>query len=410
MKIRLNEKNLFYVLVILTPFIDVINALIRITGVSSLFSFGQIIRIIILLAMGSFVLKCNKKYSRYIFALLLFLLLHDLLQSIFCSIDISQNITYNLRYFYVLTFGMALFTSVQRQKINESDLYSLIKIITSVVAVISLVSSLFGFGLDYAGTKRVFTEVNALTAILVVGCGVYIYEIVFNNKRISTVVLTLIMIVSTVLQATKTGLIGIVICGAFIYFYVGFVRKKVLKQFEIFLLLVGTFFLLEKYYLQGQGTAIFSRWNYFYTGMDTVSFLLSGRNDMMITTFDLWINHPISAIFGFGFSLMEKLIYAINQNQSFVGAEMDIFDLYFLYGVIIASMITVPLFKNLLKCFVNLFKNNISSYYTFLYIIMFFVSFLGGHVLNSPLAGIVFCLLYCLTYGHNNQKFGNEWI
>ena len=70
----------------------------------------------------------------------------------------------------------------------------------------------------------------------------------------------------------------------------------------------------------------------------------------------------------------------------------------------------MPIFKNLLKCFLNLFGNNQKSYYNFLYIIMFFILFLGGHVLSSPLAGLVFCLLFCLTYGNNNEKFGNDWV
>ena len=128
---------------------------------------------------------------------------------------------------------------------------------------------------------------------------------------------------------------------------------------------------LQRYYLQGNGAAILSRWNYFYKDMDIMSFLLSGRNNMLVTTFNIWIEHPFSVLFGFGFSFAAKLIYSINPTQSFIGAEMDIFDLFFYYGLILGFAISVPIFKNLLKCFLNLFGNNQKSYYNYLYIIMF---------------------------------------
>ena len=410
MKIRISERNLFYMLLIITPFIDLANALLRISGTSSFFSVGQVIRIFILLTMLAYVMRFNKKCGKYMLALILFLTLHDLMYALCGITDLLQNLSYNLRYLYVLLFGFSLLTALYRQKLSESDIYRLIKIITSMVAIISLFSTFAGIGLDYAGTKRVFTEVNALTAILVIGCGLYVYEIVFNNKNFITIIMTLIMITATISQATKTGLIGVVVCGIFIYFYVGFVRRKLVKQFILFILLVLAFIVLQRYYLQGNGSAVLSRWSYFYNYMDVTSFLLSGRNDMLVTTFDIWIKHPVSVVFGFGFSYAEKLIYAINPTQSFIGAEMDIFDLFFYYGLIVGIAVSIPILKNLLKCLKNLFKNNRNSYYNFLYAMMFFVLFLGGHVLNSPLAGLVFCLLFCLTYGNNYEKFGNDWI
>lgn len=410
MKIRVSERNLFYMLLLITPFIDLANALLRISGTSSFFSVGQVIRIFILLTMLAYVMRFNKKYGKYMLALILFLTLHDLMYALCGITNLLQNLSYNLRYLYVLLFGFSVLTALHRQKLSESDIYRLIKIITSMVAIISLFSSFVGIGLDYAGTKRVFTEVNALTAILVIGCGLYVYEIVFNNKNFITIIMTLIMITATISQATKTGLIGVVVCGIFIYFYVGFVRRKLVKQFILFILLVLAFIVLQRYYLQGNGSAILSRWSYFYNYMDVTSFLLSGRNDMLVTTFDIWIKHPVSVVFGFGFSYAEKLIYAINLTQSFIGAEMDIFDLFFYYGLIVGIAVSIPILKNLLKCLKNLFKNNRNSYYNFLYALMFFVLFLGGHVLNSPLAGLVFCLLFCLTYGNNYEKFGDDWI
>lgn len=410
MKIRINERYFFYLLLIVTPFIDLANALIHISGTSSFLSVGQITRIFILIIMFAYILRCNGRYGKYLLALIFALILHDLVYALFGSTNLAQNLSYNLRYIYVLSFGFALLTALQRQKISKLDLYRLIKIITSLVAIISLFSSFAGIGLDYAGTKRVFTEVNALTAILVIGCGLYVYEIVFYSKNISTIIMTLIMITATISQATKTGLIGVVVCGLFMYFYVGFVRKKFLKQFILLLFLGIAIIVLQRYYLQGNGTAILSRWKYFYNNMDIMSFLLSGRDNMLVTSFDIWIKHPFSVLFGLGFSFAVKLIFSINPTQNFIGAEMDVFDLFFYYGLFIGIAVSVPIFKNLLKCLKNLFKNNQKSYYNFLYIIVFFIMFLGGHVLNSPLAGLAFCLLFCLTYGDNNEKFGNDWI
>lgn len=151
--------------------------------------------------------------------------------------------------------------------------------------------------------------------------------------------------------------------------------------------------------------AILARWKYFYNDMDLFSFLLSGRNDMLVITYELWVKHPITVVLGMGFSYAEKLIYSVNPKQSYVGSEMDIFDLFFYYGIIIGTIIMIPIIKNLFACIFNLLKNNEKSYYNFLYIIMFLISFLGGHVLNSPLAGIVFCLLMLLTYGNNSRIY-----
>lgn len=394
MKIAINRRNRLFLLVLISPFIDVINAIMHLTGFTGL-SFGQVIRTVILVIMLYDIAKLNKKSFLYIFSLIFILIFKSLIYAVFFQTNFFQDLSCNFRYIYVMAFAFFLMGLINKKKIDRDDLFYLLKLYVGIIASISLVPVVTGFGIDYFGTKRIITEVNALTAILVIGIGIYLYELFYEDHSIKNIILTLIVVLATLSQATKTGIIGLIVLGVYLYIYTGVVRKKLLKQLLISIVVIGIMPIIYNYYITGSGNNILNRWSYFYAKMNVWSFLLSGRDEMLATTFDIWKSNPIFILFGTGFSVLQKEVYSINATQSYIGAEMDFFDLFFYYGGIVGVCISTLFLKKIFNCIKIMFKGDKkTSYYSFLFIILFLISFLGAHVLSSPLAGILLCLMW----------------
>lgn len=396
MKIKINKRNSLFFIVFFTPFIDVINAIMHVMGNDGV-SFGQIVRIFILIVMLYEITIINRKSFLYILLFIIVLILRSLIYALFFDANIYQNLSCDLRYVYVLTFGCFLMSLVNQSQICRSDIFYLLKIYTGLVAILSLIPIIAGVGIDYAGTKRIFTEVNALTAILVIGIGVYLYQLFFENHSVKTILVTLIVIFATISQATKTGIIGLIVLGIYLCIYTGVVRKKMLKQLIIVIIAIIAAMMIYNYFLQGSGNEILNRWTYFYTKMDLWSFLLSGRDEMLIVSFNVWKSNPIYILFGSGFSNMQRDIYMINSTQSYIGAEMDFFDIFFYYGLFVGIGVLIVFGKQIWSCMKYITKSAKESYFGFLFIIIFLISFLGAHVLSSPLAGILLCMMFGIT-------------
>lgn len=400
-RIIINSKTIVSLIVFITPFIDVINAICHVLGIAGSLSFGQVIRMAIIFSTISFMLIRNIKKVWLIISLIVLLFLKTIVYHSIYSTSIFSDISCDLRYIYVIVFGSIVFDSVEKGNITDQDVLGLIKLLVAIVAIVSVTANKIGFGIVYAGTKRVFTEVNALTAVLVIGVGVYLYDLLFERFNMLNMIISLIVIYASLSQATKTGLIGVLSCGVFLLLYTGFVRKQYIKQIAI--TVVGALtciVIIYKFYIHGNGVDAIQRWKYFYSNMDLLSFMLSGRNQMLLNTVQVWKSSAINVLLGMGYSRTEQLLFYIDRDQNFNGAEMDYFDVVFYYGVLGFSFV-VFLLRHYIKCLKCLTYKNKYSYFCFLYIISSTISFLGGHVLNSPLAGVVFCLVFSLSINHN---------
>lgn len=78
---------------------------------------------------------------------------------------------------------------------------------------------------------------------------------------------------------------------------------------------------------------------------------------------------------------------------------MDLFDILYFYGGIVFLIVAIPTIKKMISSFVLMYKENnlITKIIAFNYIIALIISFLGGHIILSPLASIYFTVLYGLV-------------
>lgn len=397
MKIRLSYKNIIAMIMLLTPFIDIANGIMRVQGASLSVSIGQIVRIVLLVIMLLILLLKDRNTFLFIILLVALIVIRDIVYIAIYSANFFNDISCDLRYIYVLTFGLVTYKAYKRNEVSKEELLSWAKRYVAIVAIVTVVTNLFLFGLDYVGTKRLFTEVNALTAVLVWGVSMWIHDLFMTKFSIKNLIVSLMIVYAAFSQATKTGVIGVIVCFIYMFYYIGVINKRFAKQIVLGVLgLIGAF-VLYRYFTAGTGTNIFSRWQYFYLNLDAMSFLLSGRNSLLDTSIKVWTSDWLFIFCGTGYSVASKLILAINSSASYIGAEMDIFDIVIYYGIIVGLVVFIPLLRVFGRSLKGIWTKTINSYYKFGFIIISIVAFLGGHVLSSPMAGIFFCVAFILV-------------
>ena len=382
--------NAIRLLIYCTPFIDGLNGLAMTLGLPVVF--GQIIRIPIIAFILYLLANINFKIFSLAFSLFSLSIIRDVFLSDYIMSDIAVSVTVTLRYFYVLFFLLLVNCSCKRKFVTIVDLLTWCKKTILIFAVIILLSKVSGFGLTYAGaSKGLFIEVNALTALLVWGASIWIYPLYFSSPDRYDLLGALFVIVATASQATKTGLIGIIV----ILLYYGVVNVVVQKNIKI---LIGTVLfiiisglIIYTYLMSEIGSEILSRWKFFLEKMDLFTFLMSGRNIALQAAFSEWADNILYILFGTGFSGGEKLTLGQNPILSYGGPEMDIFDIGFFYGIFAMLIVTYYLLKPVIM---NKYHRNNIVNVKFSYLLFLVVMFLGGHVLSSPMAGIFFTVAY----------------
>lgn len=399
---RISKRRFISIVIVLTPVIDIVNALLRIYASDGLISFGQAARIIILLLLFK-TLGTKSKYLLEILGLSILLLIRNAIYYAVFDASLINNIICDLRYLYVLTFGAAMSSLLREKKIDTEDIYHAIKICISIFAVTTIISNYLNIGFQYVNARRLFTEVNALTSILVWGSSIWLYELLTKKIKIKTIIMAIITTYTAISLGTKTGLFGIVAVFVYSLIYVGAVRRKAVRLVFALIVTVTGGMIICRYFISGSGMEAMMRWEYFYKKADLLTFLISGRNTLFLTAFQVWVKNPIYILFGVSFSLMNKSILSINRNINYAGAEMDLFDIGFYYGLFIFIATGAILGKRFFYSIKNVFNRNANAYFSFTFIVFAIISFLGGHVLSSPMAGIVFCSAYFLSKNRNRE-------
>ncbi len=391
---RISWRDLIYFIVIISPFIDLLNNLVFQLGLSLTFSPGQFIRTSLLLIMLMMLAIGYRYFLVIMVAVIGCVIVRNLIYLLHYGASFYLTCTQDLRYVYVLTFYFLLSGAYRTSQITWEEMYDMTKKFVIVIAVASLISVITGVGIDYAGGKRFFTEVNALTAILVYGGGVFLYETITSRdgSKYKNLFVTAVIIYVLLFQATKAGLIGICVCFLYVMAYEGLLKGKFLKLMILLGVAVSGIYVIYYHYTTGAGMEILNRWKYFCEHMDFWSFLLSGRDLLFQLSFKVWKRDILFVLFGVGYANAYTFLQQENSSLSYPGAEMDLFDIGFYYGLIALVLIGIPIVRNVWKAARNVVSQSRKSFVNFFYIILFVLSFLGGHILSSPLAGILFCL------------------
>jgi len=426
----MKEKFLLKLLILL-PIFDLITSLSR-RFLETTFSFGIIIKFIIMILLFSFILIYKDNDKRKLIVIFLLYLLYILtylilkLPYIFENSTILFNEIYSLSrfFFFPIVFFILYFLikkgSIDINKFKKTMIISIgIYIFVFAISYLTRTSfnSYIGENLGGIGWYYAANEISSIMILLFP----FIYYLLEKNKVVLFYIAGIISIFFISLIGTKVSSFGILIISILylilpIIFKIKNYKKNI--KHNVFLILIMVFILFgspSMFNLKIATEKVSSEYlneqekfekecesgnkcdNYYYRKV--MLMLLSGRNVYLKDTKSVFNkNLNVSTfLFGIGISNSPKI-----ENES-VGKwiEMDFFDLYFNYGVVGTLLVLSPL---LFAIYMTIKKKIIfksmtyeNTIYMLIILLILSVSFIAGHVISAP-AVSTYLVIYLLLY------------
>ncbi|MDK0864090.1 O-antigen ligase family protein [Clostridium perfringens] len=391
------EEKMLIVLMLITPFIDLLNGFFEFVLNTNL-SPGVIIRSIILLIIIYFYVKQEKiNFIKFIFIVCIFLF-QILIISFYNDFNILNEISFISKIYYNLFLMFLTGYVLSRKDIDYNIYFDCFSKVCIIVTLSLIITRIFGVGMSSYGAaggyKGLYMGTNDLTAVLVMTFPFILYKIFTKDSNITYTIVALLAALNMIMIGTKTAIIFLIIISLF-FFYNIFFKNINLKSFIILIMFFITFLIVfDKYLLDIFKNTILQRQIYFMKENDLISYLLSDRNMTLITSFRFWCSSLINIILGVGFNNGSAFIESFLNGHTMI--EMDLIDILYFYGIVLFIMVAYLLIKALIKAIKVLFIKKELNFklIAFIYIVAFIMSFLGGHVLLSPLAGVYFAIIY----------------
>lgn len=420
------KKDKIYLLLILLPIFDLITSLSRRFFETS-FSFGIVIKFIIVIFMLTFILLYKNKDKRKLIILFSIYLLYIILY-LLLNINNSSNIfneIYSISkfFFFPIVFFILYIlikkSTIDKEKLNKTMLISVgIYILVFSLSYITRTSfkSYVGDNLGGVGWYYAANEISSIMLMLFP----FIYYLLDKNKVLFYIAgTTTIFFISLI--GTKVSSFGILIISLlYLILPIIFKNKDYKKDIKhhLLLIIIMVFILFgspsmfnikiatEKVtneYLQEQEK--FDKEcesgskcdNYYYRKI--MLMLLSGRNVFLSDTNKIYKNNFNSSTFLFGLGVSNSLKIENENTNKWI--EMDFFDLYYSYGVVGMLLILSPLLFVLYQTLKKkiLFKNLTfdNTMYTLIILLILSVSFIAGHVISAPSVS-TYLIIYLLLY------------
>ncbi|EJO5346052.1 O-antigen ligase family protein [Clostridium botulinum] len=400
------EKNIYYLLII-TPLIDLINGFFYyIVPINLSASPGQIIRMIMFIIIFYFYIRERK--GNIIIAIILFSLffIQEYLYSHMDFINFKDDVLFVSKLYFNLFLILLLKQYCYKKDMDENKIANGIIIGASIIGITIIVTKFFNIGVSSyvdTGYKGIFMGLNDITAVLVMATPFVLYKLIYSYKKIKYSICFLIILGASVLLGTKTAIVGIVLL-TFYYILFGIRgRNKYKKYIFTFVFMIVIAYVFYMYFFDIYKLTILKRQKYFYSNLDFISYLLSGRNQLFYIAYEYWKSHWYNMLLGVGFTRGSIWISSFILGHGMI--EMDMLDILYFYGVIISGIYVYNLLPVFLKSIVKNIREKSMLKKTFFisFIIGFVVSFLGGHVLLSPLAGVYFCVVFAYSNKYVNS-------
>ena len=420
------KKDKVYLLLILLPIFDLITSLSRRFFETS-FSFGIVIKFIIVIFMLTFILLYKNKDKRKLIILFSIYLLYIIIY-LLLNINNSSNIfneIYSISkfFFFPIVFFILYILirkgAIDKDKLNKTMLISVgIYILVFALSYITRTSfkSYVGDNLGGVGWYYAANEISSIMLMLFP----FIYYLLNKNKLLFYIAgTTTIFFISLI--GTKVSSFGILIISLlYLILPIIFKNKDYKKDIKhhLLLIIIMVFILFgspsmfnikiatEKVtneYIQEQEK--FDKEcesglkcdNYYYRKI--MLMLLSGRNVFLSDTNKIYKNNFNSSTFLFGLGVSNSLKIENENTNKWI--EMDFFDLYYSYGVVGMLLILSPLLFVLYQTLKKkiLFKNLTfdNTMYTLIILLILSVSFIAGHVISAPSVS-TYLIIYLLLY------------
>jgi len=418
-KLKLNIYERFFVLsYLLIPLVDSINGYFLLNNINTPVSIGQSYRFLITILLFMLIFRFAKKVDFYKFISLSIILLtlqfgyffnHSSLNGLF--FDIS-NIIKLLFIIITIESYKALYKS---GKIRNVVIVTIFKISIFTFPISILIPKLLGVGFtaysNGGGYSAFYNANNDLNIVLIILL-IFSLELIFQGIRLKKLnaiyLLGFLLIITVTLMVGSKSSMAFSVVSILVYCLRSIKNNSIIKNFNLFVLLSFAVFLLVRvsYLFQNEINGIIERNKYFLNKSENIiGFLLSGREIFLENAYYAFINSNFiitRLLIGIG-SYAKNLELGQLLNTGTKVIEMDVFDVFFAYGL----LGTFIIYSYFIVLFVKAWK--IEFVYKYLYISVFVFSTIVGHVLFSALSGSFLAIICCMFVGNaRNKKFERD--
>ena len=395
--------RVIFILLFFMLFVDIFNGFLLHKNILLPISISQLYKLIFLTVLfSSFIFHGTQKLI-YIFLFFSLLVFGPLMGVLFYAnsgffseiVLIFKLLTPLITYFYF------------RGLINRNSSFFIRNIkrlifLDFLIISVNMLLGAFGFGYEQytsyttgvsIGTIGYFYAGNELSILMIIVFSL-IALLTWMNYRKSYIFIAAFLLSLSLLKATKSAILGVLIIVVAIPFVIGF-RKKIYKYIVtnllIFIILPIISYLL---YVGVVQTGLYAKILGSFEKYDILTFIYSNRNNFAVNGWE---------VFSSQYSLFEQL-FGVGQQHflklAIKSAEIDVIDVLFYYGYF-GLLFLLGLIANMfVKSFVQIRKKSFifAGYSLFMIALLFMISLIAGHTFFSGLAGPFIGLIFALPY------------
>jgi hypothetical protein len=358
-------------------------------------SISQLFKMAILFGVLLYLIRMNLTYFLISLGLILAFLIPPILKSLSTgnTSTVVGNIGYNLK-LLLFPISFLFFSSLPKFNWGQERLFKVFSWFNFSLIAGNILLGVLGIGYSQynspaggIGGRGFFFAGNEVAGIFVLFSGVCWY-LTRDRSFIFKALFFVFLLLLGILNASKTAILGIILIIALLEVDFNIPRKVSLAQLsKYFFIPIIIISIPIVIYIGIKSTGLIDRISYFYERMDILTFILSGRNQMVLGAMSFYPNIYSFWDYLFGLGNLEFL----EQMRVFHGdahtIEIDFFDLLFMNGFmglgLILGFYLLILVRSILP-----FKNSVSNYMWAVNLILILISFMAGHVFNSAMLGI----------------------
>lgn len=373
--------------------VDCLNGILIRIGIG--ISISQLFKMLMLAGMLIYLLRENTVYFLLAFGMILFFLVPSMAKSLGTgeTRTIVGNFGYNLK-LLLFPISFLFFNSLPKWNWGQNRLFRWFVWCNFGLISINILLGVLGIGYSQyngpeggIGGRGFFFAGNEVAGIFVLFSGTCWYLIREKGFMFKLLFFAFLLILG-ILNASKTAVFGVLLIVMLLEINLKIPRRislaELFRYLTIPLLLVAIPFIL---YLGIQSTGLIDRISFFYERMDLLTFILSGRNEMVAgamafypSDYSLW-----DYLFGLGnLEFLEKMgtFHGVSHT-----IEIDFFDLLFMNGWLGLGLI-LGIYMLILIRSVLMPSGMPSGNMWAINLVLLLISFMAGHVFNSAMLGI----------------------
>jgi len=374
--------------------VDCLNGVLMRVGVG--ISISQLFKMGMLAGMLLYLLWSNLNYFIIAFGLILFFLLPLLIKSMLSgdTSTVVGNFGYNLKLlFFPISF--LFFSSIGILEGKSFRVMSAFAWINFGLIAINILLGVLGIGYSQydgpegqgIGGRGFFFAGNEVAGIFVLFGGVC-WHLSKEWKGLVRGFFFIFLLILGVLNTSKTAILGILIIIVLLEIPKFFSKKLSLGRFlGLVLLPVFSVVIVGLIFWGVQATGLIDRILFFYERMDLVTFILSGRNQMVTAALSFYPTMYSFWDYLFGIGNLEFLGLMGQFNGEPHTIEIDFFDLLFMNGWLGMGLIIGIYFFIFLRGFFwprGIEKSPMLP----INFTLLLISLMAGHIFNSAMLGI----------------------